>query len=163
MLKKIGMLFFTSILPLVAAKTAAHTYFFALTELNINTNNQHLEVIHQITAHDIENAIAELKNVNFSPEHPNYEKYIQLYIEEHFQLNKNNQKVKLTWIGLENHKNKIFIYQENISLTILSGLVVKNHLLVDTYSKQINTVNYQDLSIKGSLTFTNSKRITNIE
>ncbi len=59
----------------VVESTAAHTYFFAVTELNVNNQSNHIEIIHQLTAHDIENAIAEINQVNFSPEHPQYNEY----------------------------------------------------------------------------------------
>ncbi|WP_425462566.1 DUF6702 family protein [Litorilituus lipolyticus] len=35
----------------------------------------------------------------------------------------------------------------------LKQLVVKNTILVDTYAKHVNTVNFQDSKEKGSLTF----------
>jgi len=41
--------------------------------------------------------------------------------------------------------------------------LVKNSILVDTYPKQVNTVNFQDTAIDGSLTFTKSQQITKIE
>ena len=41
--------------------------------------------------------------------------------------------------------------------------MVKNDLLVDTYTKQVNTVNYQDSVSKGSLTFTQSVKVATIE
>jgi len=49
--------------------------------------------------------------------------------------------------------------------------VVKNTILVDTYAKQVNTVNYQDLSsteksstkkVQGSLTFDHSLKVATI-
>lgn len=44
--------------------------------------------------------------------------------------------------------------------------MVKNTILVDTYAKQVNTVNYQDLGstekIQGSLTFDHSLKVGQI-
>ena len=150
----------------VAASTAAHTYFFSVTELNINKTSKHIEVIHQLTAHDIENAIAEIQQVHFSPEHPQYDKLIQDYIEEHFTLERNNKVIKMKWIGFEIKRGQLFTYQESVYKNFLTNLVVKNAILVDTYVKQVNTVNYQSLSptgiIQGSLTFDQSLKVAKI-
>ncbi len=153
----------TLFLCMAAAQVVAHTYFFSITELTINTNNQYLEVIHQLTAHDLENAIAENNNMQFSPEHSQYESYIKAYVEHHFSLVKNQQNIPLNWIGLEHKKGKIFIYQESKNVNFLKRIVVKNNLLIDTYPKQVNTVVYQDSASKGSLSFTGSIRIIEIE
>lgn len=148
----------------VAVPAAAHTYFFGFTELNINSKSKHIEVIHQFTAHDIENAIAEIKQVSFSPEHPQYDDFIKNYIEKRFVLEQNNHIVKMSWIGVEVKKGQLFAYQESFSESYLTNLLVKNTILVDTYVKQVNTVNYQDRSsankIEGSLTFDQSVKMS---
>ena len=150
----------------VTLSSVAHRYFFGLSDLSVNPKTNNIEVIHQLTAHDIDNAIAEQQQIHFSPEHPEYEKLIQKYVETHFQLidvqgNKKHE-IKLNWIGLEVAKGNIYIYQEAKFESFLSGLVVKNDLLVDTYPKQVNTVNYKDNSINGSLTFTKSVKMSKI-
>jgi len=146
--------------------SVAHRYFFGLTELSVNPRTNNIEVIHQITAHDIDNAIAELNQIHFSPEHPEYEQFIQQYVEAHFQLinikNNKDHEIKLNWIGLEIAKGYVYIYQEAHFENYLVGLVVKNDLLVDTYPKQVNTVNYEDNEISGSLTFSTSVKIATI-
>ncbi len=141
----------------------AHKYFFGLTELSVNPNNQTLEVIHQFTAHDLENAIAELTQEHFSPEHSQYDSYIHSYFNDHFQLSVKNEQIKLSWVGLVLIKGKVLIYQEAPFKNNLMGLVVKSDLLVDTYAKQVNTVNYQDTVLKGSLTFSRSNNIATIQ
>ena len=141
----------------------AHKYFFGLTELSVNSKNQTIEIIHQFTAHDLENAIAEQKQEHFSPEHPKYDLYIKNYFDKHFQLDVNQKKIELVWLGLELIKGKVIIYQEAPFKNKLAGLVVKNDLLVDTYTKQVNTVNYQDSVLKGSLTFSESNSVAIIE
>lgn len=141
----------------VALSSVAHRYFFGLTDLSVNPRTHNIEVIHQLTAHDIDNAIAEQRQIHFSPEHPEYEQLIQTYVEAHFKIldvqNDKHHEIKLNWIGLEIAKGHVYIYQEANFENFLTGLVVKNDLLVDTYPKQVNTVNYKDNLISGSLTF----------
>ena len=164
--KVISKILFSILLIGLAASAAAHTYFFGVTELVINSSSKHIEVIHQFTAHDIDNAIAETRQVNFSPEHPQYDQFIQEYIEKRFSLARNNKMVKMIWIGFEVKRGQLFAYQESMDKNFLAQLVVKNTILVDTYAKQINTVNYQDDNsshkLQGSLTFNQSVSVAQI-
>lgn len=154
---------FSILLMGFAHTSTAHTYFFGVTELNLNSTSKHIEVVHQLTAHDIENAIAEIQQVHFSTEHPQYDKLIQNYIEKHFILSRNNMIIKMNWIGFEVKRGQIYAYQESISENFLANIVVKNSILVDTYAQQVNTVNYQSFgsegTIQGSLTFDQSRRV----
>lgn len=140
----------------------AHTYFFGVSELTHNSDNNKIEIIHQFTAHDIENAIAQEKQVHFSPEHPKYEHYIQAYFEKRFKLEQNQTPVTLNWVGFEVSVGKIIAYQESKQQTFLPQLVVKNTILVDTYPQQVNTVNFQSTSLQGSLTFNHAVKISKI-
>lgn len=159
----VSRMLFCILLAGFTSLVSSHTYFFAVSELNFNNVTKHIEVIHQITAHDIENAISEIHQINFSTEHPQYDKLVQAYIEKHFVLARNNTVIKMNWIGFEVKRGQIFAYQESADKNNLPNLVVKNSILVDTYAKQINTVNYQSLSstepVQGSLTFDQSLRV----
>ena len=73
MLLRLAKRFFFLLLCGLAANALAHRYFFSITDLRLNENTQAIEVIHQITAHDIDNAIAENQQIHFSVAHPNYE------------------------------------------------------------------------------------------
>jgi len=141
----------------VATSVAAHTYFFGISEINVNRETEHLEIVHQFTTHDIENAIAEQQQIHFSPAHPNYEQLIQQYFELNFTLTRKKSPIKLHWLGMEFQRGQIFAYQESDNKNLLANLLVKNTILIDTYPKQMNTVNYQSLittpQLQGSLTF----------
>ncbi len=141
------------------AKLSAHRYFFGITDINVNHNNNQIEIIHQFTSHDLENLIAEQQHISFSPEYPRYEQLIRQYFEKHFKIQNNNTNIRLAWVGFEQVRDQIVIYQEAKYPNFLKGLVVKNDLLTDTYTKQINTVNFQDNNFIGSLTFSKSQRV----
>lgn len=147
----------------VAASAAAHRYFFSITDFKLNTNAQSLEVIHQITAHDFDNAIAENKQIHFSSAHPQYDEYAKSYLEAHFQAYDKDQQIVLNWVGLEINKGNIFIYQEAPFNGKFTDIKIKNTILIDNYKQQVNTVNFRDNTIKGSLTFTKSATINKIE
>lgn len=160
--RSISKVLFSILLMGFAQTTTAHTYYFGVSELNLNKDTKHIEVIHQFTAHDLENAIAEIQQVHFSAEHPEYNELIQSYIEKHFTLARNGQTIEMNWIGFEVKRGQIFAYQESKSKNHLMNLMVKNTILVDTFEKQINIVNYQSLNSEsksqGSLTFDQSLR-----
>lgn len=147
----------------VAASAAAHRYFFSITDFTLNTNTHTLEVIHQITAHDFDNAIAENKQIHFSSAHPHYDEFAKNYLKEHFQVYDKGQRIVLNWVGLEINKGNIFIYQEATFNGKFTDIEIKNTILIDNYKQQVNTVNFQDNTIKGSLTFTKSATINKIE
>ncbi|UUO24199.1 hypothetical protein FGD67_13910 [Colwellia sp. M166] len=163
MLLSIAKRIFVLLLCGLTADAVAHRYFFSITDLALNENTQAIEVIHQITAHDIENVIAETKNIHFSVAHPDYENTIRQYIEDNFQLQYQGKAVPLNWVGLEINRGNIFIYQEAEFKHSLVGLKITNRLLIEHYEKQINTVNFYDNTIKGSLTFKRSVTINDIE
>lgn len=140
----------------------AHRFFFGISELNVNHKTNQIEIIHQFTLHDVENLIAQQEDVNFSPEHPQYETLIRQYFEKHFKIHNNSTIIMIDWVGLEIVRDQVFVYQEAKYPNFLIGLVVKNDLLTDTYAKQINTVNFQDNNLKGSLTFSKSQRSAKI-
>jgi hypothetical protein len=153
---------FLCLIFLISQSAFAHKYFFAISDINVNHHTQTLEIIHQFTIHDVENAIAEQQQIKFSPEHPRYEKLIQQYFEKHFKIQNNNTSIKLSWIGLELVRDKLWVYQESDSLKNFNGLVVKNDLLIDTYPEQINTVNFQNNNDYISVTFSKSKQVATI-
>ncbi len=142
----------------LVASATGHTYFFGVSDLTANPKTNRLEIVHQFTSHDIENAIAEIKQIHFSAEHKDYDLFVQQYFEQQFSLMQNNKKVSLNWLGFEVNSGKIIAYQESQQQSFLPLLVVKNAILIDTYPKQVNTVNFQgkdlqDKALFGSLTF----------
>ena len=163
MLLSLAKRFFVLLLCGLAANAVAHRYFFSITDLSLNERTQSIEIIHQITAHDIDNAIAQAKQIHFSVAHPNYENIIRQYVEANFQLHYQGQVIPLNWIGLEVNKGNIFLYQETKFHHSLIGLKITNSLLTKEYEKQVNTVNFSDRKIKGSLTFKRSVTINHIE
>jgi len=137
----------------LVASATGHTYFFGVSDLTANPKTNRIEIVHQFTSHDIENAIAEIKQIHFSAEHKNYDLFVQQYFEQQFSLEQNNIKVPLNWLGFEVTSGKIIAYQESLQKTFLSLLVVKNAILTDTYPKQVNTVNFQGKDLQGEALF----------
>ena len=60
-------------------------------------------------------------------------------------------------------RGKLLIYQEATFKNYFTELLVKNDILINTYPRQINTLNFQDAHNKGSLTFTRSQKVASIK
>lgn len=163
LLKLTSVGFLAILLCVLAPLASAHTYFFGITDLSLNSSSKKIEIIHQLTVHDLENAIAETRQISFSPEHEQYEAFIRSYVEENFLLKHSDKSLMLNWLGFEIKQGQIFIYQEVPFKNYLAGLLVKNELLVNTYAKQVNILNFQDSKTKGSLTFNTTQKIVTIE
>jgi hypothetical protein len=138
---------------MVVSTVVAHTYFFAVSDMHFNEQSKRVEIIHQFTAHDIENTIAEIKHTNFSPEHPQYDAYVQAYFEQHFTLvqGDNKKQIKLYWIGFEVKRGSLYAYQESEPIKSLDNVIVENTVLTTSFPKQINTVNYQCINDQDGL------------
>jgi hypothetical protein len=137
----------------LVASATGHTYFFGVSDISQNLKTNRLEIVHQFTTHDIENAIAQSKQIHFSAEHENYDLYIQQYFEKKFSLSDKGVIVPLNWVGFEITAGKIIAYQESKRESFLPQIVVKNAILTDTYPKQVNTVNFQGKDIQGKAIF----------
>jgi hypothetical protein len=138
--------------------TWAHQYFFGLSDINYNQTTQHIEIIHQLSAHDIENAIAISKNIRFGVDHPQYEQHIRQYVTKRFKILHHGMPVTLKWVGLEFESGQLFIYQESENINDFSHISIQNDILVDVFPQQVNTVNYQLKPFHGTLTFTSQQR-----
>ena len=137
----------------LVASATGHTYFFGVSDIATNPKTKHIEIVHQFTTHDIENAIADSKQIHFSAENKNYDLYIQQYFEQHFSLEKNKMEISLTWLGFEVLSGKIIAYQQTEHAHLLPQMFVKNTILSETYPKQINTVNFQGVDLQGAALF----------
>jgi hypothetical protein len=146
----------------VVAPATAHTYFFGLTDLQVNPKTGQAEIIHQFTSHDVEHVLLEfyLQDSQYSP--AQYEHALKNYVDKHFQLNKAGKTIELAWLGYELVDGKVMIYQESTTQVNLDQVQVTQTMLIKYYPNQINTVNYKLNQIKGSLTFDRNKQSARI-
>lgn len=151
------------LLMVLMPSALAHRYFVGLTEISVNQRNQHTEIIHQFTAHDIEAAIALEQNIKFDIGHSQYEQKIQQYFAKNFKIQFKNQKIALSWIGLELVGDQLVIYQEADQLSDFQAVSIVNQVLLQAFDKQVNTLNYNDGKHHGSLVFTQQKQYAEIK
>ena len=124
---------------------SAHRYFFGLTEISSNKNTNAVEIVHQYTLHDVQQALKKRLGKEFRLEQSDAEKQIQDWIHENFQLtNSRGEAVVPSWVGFEADYQKIWIYQEVPKRDNLCQWKLSNTLLMNSFSAQVNTINVVD-------------------
>jgi len=136
-----AIVFLLALVPSVSA----HRYFFGLTEISTNKNTQAIEVIHQYTLHDVQQALKKRQGKTFRLEQESAEKHIRNWVNENFQLvDPQGNKVVPNWVGFEADYQKIWVYQEMPKRDNLCQWQVSNRLLMNSFSAQVNTINVVD-------------------
>lgn len=149
----------TTLLFLLVGLSAAqaHRYFVAITDLNANPNTKSLEIIHEITTHDIELVLTRKHDQYINFESQEGQNFLRDYIAQHFTVALDDKQLDINWIGAELGLEKISIYQEIDNLTSLSGLEISNTILTNEFDEQINTLNYKSALEQGSVIFSGSQ------
>lgn len=127
--------------------------FSATTALHLNNQSQVMEIIHHVDEQAIESALENKFDRLSLAASPDYERLLKDYFNQHFKIYQHDNAQSLTWVSFEVHQGEMRIYQLLKNQNNLSGLVVKNTILVDTYPNQVNIVNYQDDNRRGNLSF----------
>jgi len=137
----------------ISNSSTAHTYYEGLTDISVNRSKQRTEIIHRLTTHDIEVLLSEKFNQRISADQSSYEQFVRQYVEQHFSLITNKKNIPLEWVGIENGVNETVVYQTKEKLIDLLGIQVKNTLLTELFSEQVNRTNYDDGKTSGTLIF----------
>jgi len=131
----------------------AHTYFFGISDLQLNPKTNHIEIIHQLTLHDIDFILKDTLSEEAFSNQKEYELGLKHYIEKRFRLYSGENQLTPQWIGFEISFGQIIIYQEVSETFDKNNLWVENMIIADYFPKQINTLNYKIEKSTGSLTF----------
>lgn len=124
---------------------SAHRYFFGLTEIATNDNTGAVEVVHQYTLHDVQQALKKHFGSNFRLEQTDAEQQIRKWVNDKFKLTSQRGTVVVpNWVGFEADYQKIWIYQEVPKRDNLCQWKVSNTLLMENFSAQVNTINVVD-------------------
>lgn len=125
------------------ARTAfAHRQKQALTTISWNARTKNLEVIHDLFAHDAEEALARLGRLDKPDLTPlRARAKLALYTQEHFSIKTLTGKaIDLTIIGVEVDSALAHIYLEAPMPKPPKGLIVTNTILMDMFPAQTNRV-----------------------
>jgi len=108
-------------------------------EANIQTKS--MEVSIQMFWDDLEKTLSNIENRTITYEDSAFENLTKKYIQQHFVLSKDKKIKNFQWIGLEIKKDLVICYVEYPGLIYVSHCVLKNDLLMQEFSDQVNLVN----------------------
>ena len=138
----------------LVANAASHTFFVGTTDISVNKYTGNTEIIHRFTSHDVEALLSDLHQQRISADSEQYLTLLKTYVEQHFSLKgQDGKSLTIEWIGIDPGINDTFIYQEIPRRTKIQGVTISHQLLTDFFPKQKNRLNYESLTIKGSLLF----------
>ncbi|MBB4210777.1 hypothetical protein EV659_10273 [Rhodothalassium salexigens DSM 2132] len=147
-----------ALVALVAGIALAHNFYAALTRININHRAETVEVIHQLTLHDIDVAVSVIADEKISflneGEFERAERALGRYLAERFRIYGPDGALKLDYLGAEVDGDTVIAYAE---APLPPGPVrygVRNAILVDIFPDQRNTVVLTDGRQRGSALFT---------
>ncbi|RDV10754.1 hypothetical protein DXT99_25735 [Pontibacter diazotrophicus] len=130
---------------LATQPASAHDYHASITDVKYNPRTQSLEVAVKVFMDDLENALSRQTNtkVTYSSNSEEVKKYISDYLQKtlSFELEK-GKPLKSKLLGSEEDVDVVWMYVEvPVQKATLAQLYVKNAILTDLFTDQMNIVN----------------------
>lgn len=143
---KLKLLPFLLLLLFVYVKpAAAHEYHASIADVRYNPRTQSLEVAVKVFMDDLEDALSKRNKttVVYSHTSEQVKKYLTDYLSSNLVLEVEKGKpLKQKYVGSEEDADVVWMYLEMpVQQTSLSQLYVKNALLTELFSDQMNIVN----------------------
>ncbi|ACI97723.1 DUF6702 family protein [Rhodospirillum centenum] len=129
----------------------AHRAKAALTTIAWNPRSGTLEVVHRLHAHDAEIALNRVEKVA-APDLADLKTraILALYVEKNFALaDAAGAPLALTLVGAEVEMDHVYVYQELALPAPPAELAVRDTIMLDVFSDQLNQVNI-DFSADGT-------------
>lgn len=143
-MKKIlrNSLVFIAAITLFSSFTLLHEFFISITSIDFNHKSNKLEFSCQFTAHDVEEAILNIHDIDLNLGEPNeYEKadsLLFLYIQSNFEVN-SKEEISYNYVGKEvNLDETLWVYIESEEIIKPTELVITNTFLIDDFDSQSN-------------------------
>jgi hypothetical protein len=136
-----------------SANVYAHKYFFSITEMDWQQDTQQFEVIIDLSTHDLEYALSALNNKSIHVEHPEFETLTKQWLSQNLVLKQADKVVPFHWIGQQSTHKQVALFLKTGSIDPGQSLILTNSLLINFFSKQVNTVNIAVMGQKKTLTF----------
>jgi len=125
-----------------------HKFHVSVTQIEYNSKEQSAEISLRVFADDLENALSQhaKRPVKIDPATANKDKQlgetILAYLRDRFQLKtRAGRLVKLSWVGMENHADMIWLYVEGKLSEGMEGAQLRNKVFQELFEDQVNIVN----------------------
>ncbi len=147
-----------SALIAISAMAHAHRFHAAITDISLNSNTGNTEIIHTLMAHDIEAILENLYQRQFDLSDPDDVQVFRKYFEKQFVISDVNGVLPVKWVGLKVDPNSVIVFQEIEKRTLPTQIKIRQAVLTDFLSDQVNTLNLNRDGNVQTLTFTRSQR-----
>ena len=152
-----NLILFALLTMLAAMQTQAHLEQTLLTTVAFNTRTQRLEVIHQIYAHDVENAFGNLVQAEGGLDSLPAQAFVSIELGKTFKLWKpNGEEIPLALVGAELEAEFFYIYQEAEIAGVPESMRVEHGMLRNYWQDMRNYLNVDYGSFIKSLIFSNN-------
>lgn len=157
-MKAFRRLFFMVMMMGVAQTSHAHRFFTAFSQVNIRPETKTVEVVHRLFTHDVEDILRMKLGNSASLTDQQIEPVLKAYVEKSFGLfDAAGKRLPLSWVGMEYKVDDIHVYQEAPLEGDGRSLSIINHLFMDNFPEQTNTVNFEREEVIRTLIFTKDK------
>ena len=134
------------LLPLWAL--ARHTYHSSILELRLNPNQPQVELALKVFTDDLENALSKGRPQHLSLQDPRALPLADAYLREHLELalpytSSRQPRLPLTvqFVGMQAEKDAYWLYAKAALPRAATAVWLRNTVLLDLFSDQMNIVN----------------------
>jgi hypothetical protein len=143
------------LVPLLAL--ARHTYHSSILELRLNPKQQQVELALKVFTDDLENALSQGRPQHLSLQDPRALPLADAYLREHLALalpasTGRQPRLPLTiqFVGMQSEKDAYWLYAKAKLPRATAQLWLRNTVMLDLFSDQMNIVNAENGSAKVS-------------
>lgn len=134
------------LLPLLAL--TRHTYHSSILELRLNPQKQQVEIALKVFTDDLENALSKGRPQHLSLQDPRVVPLADAYLREHLELalpytssRQPRLSLPIQFLGMQPEKDAYWLYAKAPLPRAATAIWLRNAVLLDFFSDQMNIVN----------------------
>jgi hypothetical protein len=139
--------FLLLLVPLLAL-TTRHTYHSSILELRLNPEQKQVELALKVFTDDLENALSKGRPQHLSLQDPRALPLADAYVRDHLALtlpgtSASQPSLPLTvqFVGMQPEKDAYWLYAKATLPRTTTSFLLRNTILLDLFSDQMNIVN----------------------
>lgn len=131
-------------------------FYSSMTKVDYVEGSKTLKFTTKLNTEHIANAI------RIRPETAGFEAEVKKYVNKNVDIHVNGQAKNLTFTGSQVNGESVWVYFEASGVGEISNLKMRNAILLETYPKQFNVVNFAYKGQQKTLNFTRGKEALQI-
>ncbi len=129
------------------ASFTLHKYYSSITKIEVDNKDKLLKIHTQLFIDDFENVMQkryDLTDIDFSNVSEKEQGKIKTYLTKKLQIQVNRSPLELSYLGLEQEGELLYVYLESKLEQTVKRIDVENSLLQDFFSEQHNIVDVKN-------------------